>query len=80
MHFSKGVKYVLDNRLCHPLLKSLLPSLKNLIHDNSEKVRIAFLDLLLKVKGMRSIKVLDTCVYNYLGSFRLYRYNTVVKP
>ncbi|CAB3996367.1 Condensin-2 complex subunit G2, partial [Paramuricea clavata] len=52
----QGVKYVLDNRLCHPLLKSLLPSLKNLLHDNSEKVRIAFLDILLKVKGMRSIK------------------------
>ncbi|XP_028391007.1 condensin-2 complex subunit G2-like [Dendronephthya gigantea] len=52
----QGVKYVLDNRLCHPLLKSLLPSLKNLLHDNSESVRIAFLDLLLKVKGMRSIK------------------------
>jgi condensin-2 complex subunit G2 len=53
----QGAKYVLDNRLCHPLLKSLLPSLKNLLHDTSEQVRIAFLDLLLKVKGMRSIKV-----------------------
>lgn len=49
---------MLDNRLCHPLLKSLLPTLKNLLHDNAEKVRLAFLDLLLKVKGMRSIKVL----------------------
>ena len=63
--FFQGIKYVLDNRLCHPLLKSLLPNLKNLLHDNSEQVRIAFLDLLLKVKGMRSIKVVGNFVYKH---------------
>ncbi|XP_046846432.1 condensin-2 complex subunit G2-like isoform X2 [Xenia sp. Carnegie-2017] len=52
----EGLTYVLDNRLCHPLIKTFLPGLKNLLHDNSEQVRVAFLDFLLKVKGMRSIK------------------------
>ncbi|KAJ8036414.1 Condensin-2 complex subunit G2 [Holothuria leucospilota] len=53
----KGLKYILDNPLSHPLMKHSLPSLGNFIHDTSEKVIIAFLELLLKVKGIRTIKV-----------------------
>lgn len=49
---------VLDNPLSHPLLEKLLPTLKYSLHDNSEKVRTAFLDLLIKVKAVRAAKVL----------------------
>ncbi|XP_030855770.1 condensin-2 complex subunit G2 [Strongylocentrotus purpuratus] len=53
----KGLMFVIDNPLSHPLLKNLLPSLKSFIHDTSEKVILAFVDLLLKVKGLKTIKV-----------------------
>lgn len=48
---------VLDNALSHPLLEKLLPNLKYSLHDNSEKVRSAFLDMLIKVKAVRAAKV-----------------------
>lgn len=50
---------VLDNALSHPLFEKLLPSLKYSLHDNSEKVRTAFLDMLIKVKAVRAAKVLS---------------------
>ncbi|XP_071943321.1 condensin-2 complex subunit G2-like isoform X2 [Antedon mediterranea] len=53
----KGLTSVLDNRLSHVLMKRLLPQIGVLIHDTSEKVRITFIDLILKVKGVRDIKV-----------------------
>ncbi|XP_038078115.1 condensin-2 complex subunit G2-like isoform X2 [Patiria miniata] len=52
----KGLTNLLDNHLSHPLLKNFLPILKDFIHDSSEKVRVAFVDLLLKIKGLRTIK------------------------
>ena len=54
----------MDNLLSLPVMKELLPLLNHCIHDTSEKVRIAFCELLLVVKGMKSIKVfsyLDLC-------------------
>ena len=48
---------LLDQRLSHPVLKELLPILGNHLHDTAERVRLALLDLLIVVKGMRSIKV-----------------------
>ena len=54
---AQGLCVVLENRLTHPILKELLPLLANHIHDSSEKVRIALLDLLILVKGMKAIKV-----------------------
>lgn len=53
----KGLKFLLENHLSHLFLKTLLVNLQDLIHDNSEKVRAAFVDLLLLVKGMKAIKV-----------------------
>lgn len=38
-------------------MKKLLPQLREVIHDPAERVRSAFLDLLLVVKGIRDIKV-----------------------
>nr|XP_006818203.1 PREDICTED: condensin-2 complex subunit G2-like [Saccoglossus kowalevskii] len=51
-----GLAIVLDNPLSHEYMKALLPSLKNCIHDVTEKVRLAVADLLLKIKGIRAIK------------------------
>ncbi|XP_064643919.1 condensin-2 complex subunit G2-like [Lineus longissimus] len=53
----RGLTHLVGQHLCHPMLNTLLPRLQNMIHDNSEKVRVAMVDLLLKIKGMRLIKV-----------------------
>eukprot|EP01135_Chromosphaera_perkinsii_P006883 Nk52_evm38s621 gene=Nk52_evmTU38s621 len=52
----QGLEFLLDNHLCVPLLKTYLAQVKNLIHDSSEKVRNAFISLLLTVKNIKSIK------------------------
>ncbi|XP_015232966.1 PREDICTED: condensin-2 complex subunit G2 isoform X1 [Cyprinodon variegatus] len=57
---------VLDNPLSHPLLEKLLPTLKYSLHDTSEKVRAAFLDLLIKVKAVRAAKFWDICSMEHL--------------
>lgn len=48
---------MLDNRLSHPLLKPLLSNLQDLVHDTAERVRVALLDVLILVKGLKAIKV-----------------------
>lgn len=63
---SQCLSIVLDNALSHPVLEKLLPTLKYSLHDNSEKVRTAFLDMLIKVKAVRAAKVtslLPTCIF-----------------
>lgn len=55
----QGLKVLLDNRLSHPLLKTLFVHLQDFVHDSSEKVRIAFLDVLIFVKGLKAIKFWD---------------------
>ncbi|XP_034562667.1 condensin-2 complex subunit G2 isoform X2 [Notolabrus celidotus] len=57
---------VLDNALSHPILEKLLPTLKYSLHDNSEKVRTAFLDMLIKVKAVRAAKFWDVCNMEHL--------------
>ena len=42
-------------------MRDLLPLLHPLLHDNSEKVRLAFLELLILVKGMKSLKFWRIC-------------------
>jgi len=49
----------LDQPLAHGLLAGLLPLLKNSIHDNAEKVRVAFVKVLDKVKGINGIHFYD---------------------
>lgn len=48
---------VLDNPLSHPVLEKIVVTLKNSLHDKSEMVRAAFLDLLIKMKEVRAAKV-----------------------
>ncbi|XP_067871103.1 condensin-2 complex subunit G2 isoform X2 [Heterodontus francisci] len=62
----KCLPVTLDNRMSHPLLEQLLPGLKNSLHDNSEKVRVAFVDMLLKVKAARAAKFWKICPMEHL--------------
>ncbi|KAF7213422.1 condensin-2 complex subunit G2 [Nothobranchius furzeri] len=62
----KCLTLVLDNPLSHALLEKLLPNLKYSLHDNSEKVRSAFLDMLIKVKAARAAKFWDVCNMDHL--------------
>lgn len=57
----KCLKILLDNKFSHPLLEQMLPSLKYSLHDNSEKVRVAFVDMLLKMKAARAAKFWKIC-------------------
>ncbi|KAM4533926.1 condensin-2 complex subunit G2 isoform 1-T2 [Odontesthes bonariensis] len=62
----KCLTIVLDNPLSHPLLEKLLPHLKYSLHDTSEKVRTAFLDMLIKIKAVRAAKFWDICNMDHL--------------
>lgn len=57
----EGLKFIAHNHLTHQILSIALPRLGPLIHDNVEKVRFSFLDLLLtlKSKRIRSIRYFD---------------------
>ncbi|ERE72594.1 condensin-2 complex subunit G2 isoform 1 [Cricetulus griseus] len=57
----KCLPIILDNKLSHPLLEQLLPPLRYSLHDNSEKVRVAFVELLLKIKAVRAAKFWKIC-------------------
>ena len=62
----KGLAYLIENPLSLPLLAGLLPHLRDSIHDPAEKVRIAMLELLGAVKGMRDIKYWDVVPIEHL--------------
>ncbi|KAM9303054.1 condensin-2 complex subunit G2 [Morus bassanus] len=57
----KCLPILLDNKLSHPLLEQLLPAVKYSLHDNSEKVRVAFVDMLLKIKATKAAKFWKIC-------------------
>jgi Condensin II non structural maintenance of chromosomes subunit len=48
-----GLRFMLDNHQTHPLLSVALRRLGNLLHDKIDRVRIAFLDLLITLKAKR---------------------------
>jgi len=52
---------MVDYQLSHPFLQTVLPKLCQLVHDKVERVRLAVVDLLLKVKRLRAIKVSACC-------------------
>ncbi|NXB28125.1 CNDG2 protein, partial [Eulacestoma nigropectus] len=64
----KCLPIILDNKLSHPLLEHLLPAAKHSLHDNSEKVRVAFVDMLLKVKATKAAKFWNICPMEHLLS------------
>ncbi|ETE60783.1 Condensin-2 complex subunit G2, partial [Ophiophagus hannah] len=62
----KCLPIILENILSHSLLEQLLPILKNNLHDNSEKVRVAFVDMLLKIKATKAAKFWKICPVQHL--------------
>ncbi|ESO94298.1 hypothetical protein LOTGIDRAFT_118541 [Lottia gigantea] len=52
----QGFTSLIDNPQTFPVLQPILPQLKFSIHDSSEKVRIAVMELLLKIKHVRTFK------------------------
>ncbi|XP_010584056.1 PREDICTED: condensin-2 complex subunit G2 [Haliaeetus leucocephalus] len=64
----KCLPIILDNKLSHPLLEQLLPAVKHSLHDNSEKVRVAFVDMLLKIKATKAAKFWKICPMEHLLS------------
>ncbi|XP_078339811.1 condensin-2 complex subunit G2-like isoform X1 [Crassostrea virginica] len=64
----KGLITLVDNHLCHLMLKPILPQLQSHIHDTSEKVRVAMVNLLLKIKGVRAIKFWEVVPVEHLLS------------
>ncbi|KAK2499661.1 hypothetical protein MC885_008957 [Smutsia gigantea] len=62
----KCLPIILDNKLSHPLLEQLLPALKYSLHDNSEIVRVAFVDMLLKIKAVRAAKFWKICPMEHI--------------
>ncbi|XP_051668818.1 condensin-2 complex subunit G2 isoform X1 [Manacus candei] len=57
----KCLPVILDNNLSHPLLEQLLPVTKHSLRDNSEKVRVAYVDMLLKIKATKAAKFWNIC-------------------
>eukprot|EP00978_Attheya_sp_CCMP212_P016764 scaffold44171_cov64-Attheya_sp.AAC.1 len=51
-----AVTCLLDAPQSHAVLRALLPSLGNLIHDNVERVRLAVVRMLIKIKSIRGVK------------------------
>jgi hypothetical protein len=51
-----GLQELLRNPLCHVALRGLFPILSNLLHDYSDRVRYAFIQLLQKIKMIRGFK------------------------
>ncbi|KFV99029.1 Condensin-2 complex subunit G2, partial [Eurypyga helias] len=64
----KCLPFIFENRLSHPLLEQLLPAVKHSLHDNSEKVRVAFVDMLLKIKATKAAKFWKICPMEHLLS------------
>ncbi|NXY67458.1 CNDG2 protein, partial [Glareola pratincola] len=62
----KCLPLIFDNKLSHPLLEQLLPTVKHSLHDNSEKVRVAFVDMLLKIKAAKVAKFWKICPMEHL--------------
>ncbi|CAN0325026.1 unnamed protein product, partial [Discosporangium mesarthrocarpum] len=53
---TEGLSDLLDCPHSHGVLKAMLPGVSNLVHDSNKRVKVAFIGLLQKVKGIRAIK------------------------
>mmetsp|Transcript_28364 Transcript_28364/g.35085 ORF Transcript_28364/g.35085 Transcript_28364/m.35085 type:complete len:1411 (-) Transcript_28364:240-4472(-) len=61
-----GIALLLDAQASHGVLRPLLPLLGNLIHDSVERVRLACVKLLLKVKKLKGIKYYHVVPSNHI--------------
>ncbi len=51
----QGLVYLLENPLSHAVLRPLLPKLARLLKDADLRVRVAAVDFLLAIKGIRAL-------------------------
>jgi len=61
-----GTKFLLTNGSSHMILSKLLPNLKAMINDSSEKVRTAYADMLLAVQKTDTIMFYDVCAIDII--------------
>ena len=61
-----GIGMLLDAEASHGVLRPLLPTIGNLIHDSQERVRLATVRLLLKLKKLRGFKYYHVVPSNHL--------------
>jgi condensin-2 complex subunit G2 len=61
-----GIGMLLDAETSHGVLRPLLPTIGNLIHDSQERVRLATVRLLLKLKKLRGFKYYHVVPSNHL--------------
>jgi len=61
-----GVGTILSAPQSHVYMKAILPRLSECLHDSHEAVRASFVDLLQKIKGIRSIKFWNVCPVEHL--------------
>jgi hypothetical protein len=61
-----GLTQLLEQPLAHTTLKKMIPLLAQCIHDNSEQVRIGFVQLLCKVKTTRGISFYEIVPVEHL--------------
>lgn len=52
--------------LAQPLLKKLLPSLSQMVHDPSARVRKCFYEMLFVIRGLKDIKFFDIVPVSHL--------------
>ena len=62
----QGLTFLCANHLASAELSAVLPVLAPLIHDSNAGVRSSFLDLLLRVKGLRLLKFFDIVPLSHL--------------
>ncbi|KAM8967575.1 condensin-2 complex subunit G2 [Pelodytes ibericus] len=62
----KSLPVLLENKHSHLLLEKMLPAVRNSLHDNSEKVRVAVVDMLLKIKAVKAAKFWRICPMEHL--------------
>jgi len=61
-----GIILLLDAESSHAVLRPLLPLLGNHIHDSAERVRLATVKLLLKLKSLKGIKYYHAVPSNHI--------------
>lgn len=51
-----GLAKLVHNPLAQPVLKAVLPRLKGLLFDVTQRVRLALVDLLIEVRSVRAVR------------------------
>lgn len=53
------MEQMVGNNLTHAVLQPVLPNLRDLFHDVTDKVRLSMVSLLIRIKGIKAFKVCE---------------------